>query len=158
MLSSQSEWLGNYTAAGVTAITLWADNAAGSPLGLRIAFDGPGGWFYSALQTITDSTGGADWTLLSFNLAPANFTYATGSGGTANFADTMAGVTRLEIFGGASSVIYKGADLLEAGTSSNTVSVDNISAIPEPSAFAFVLAGLAFAVTTRRCPHSACGG
>ena len=151
MRSSLSEWLGNYTAAGVTGITLWADNAAGSPLGLRIAFDGPGGWFYSAPQTITNSTGGADWTPLTFNLAPVNFTHATGSGGTADFASTMGNVTRFEIFGGAGPVIFRGGgDLVEAGTSSNTVRVDNISAIPEPSALALGIAGFALAATTRR--------
>lgn len=151
MLSSEAEWLGNYAAAGVSAISLWADNSAGDPLGLRIAFDGPGGWFYSGLQTVTDSTGGADWTQLTYNLTAENFTYASGSGGTANFASTMAAVSRFEIFGGASAVLYRGGgDLLEAGTSSNTVRIDQITAVPEPSAIVFGLAGLLCATIARR--------
>lgn len=158
MLSNQSEWLGNYTAAGVTAITLWADNAAGAPLGLRIGFDGPGGWFYSGPQTITNATGGSDWTRLSFNLAPADFTYAAGSGGTANFASTMAGVTRFEIFGGNGVTYAAGGDLLRPDTSANTVRIDNIAAIPEPSVFALGLGGLAFAAAVRRRPSPASRG
>ena len=151
MFSNQSEWLGNYNAAGITSINLAADNATGSPLAVRIAFDGPGGWFYSAPQTITNSTAGADWTVLSFGLAPANFTYAAGSGGTANFASTMANVARFEIFGGTGLVTFAaGGDLLRADTSSNSIRIDNISAIPEPSAFALALAGLSLAAAARR--------
>ncbi|MCX6972129.1 MAG: hypothetical protein NTV93_18535 [Verrucomicrobia bacterium] len=58
----------------------YADNRAGSPLAVRIAFNGLGGWFYSGAQTITNSTGGADWTLLSFSLDAGSFTYVSGSG------------------------------------------------------------------------------
>src|SRR5205085_11345193 len=107
MFSSDADWQGNYTAADVTGINLWADEQVGTSLSLRIGFFGPGGWFYSTSgQTITNSTGGPDWTLLTFNLSAANFTYVPGSGGTAVFAATMAGVTRLEIFGGSGSITY----------------------------------------------------
>src|SRR5205807_7775993 len=106
-------------------------------------FFGPGGWFYSSTgQTSTNSTGGPDWTLLTFNLSAANFTYVPGSGGTAVFAATMAGVTRFEIFGGSGSITYHSSgNIIEAGASTNTVGIDQISAVPEPSEIVLELVG-----------------
>lgn len=150
MLTSHSDWLGNYNDADVTAVTFWADNAVGSSLGLRIAFNGPGGWFYSAPQSVTDSTTSADWTQLSYNLISENFTYAEGSGGTGNFASTMESVTRFEIFGGPGAVSFRNVGLLQAGNSSNTIRIDQITAVPEPSVLVSGLAGLALATMFRR--------
>lgn len=135
MWNSQSKWLGNYTSAGVTGINLWANVSAGStPVSMRIAFDGPGGWFYSAAQSVS-----AGWSEYSFSLAETNFTYATSSGGTTNFSSTMSGVTRFEILAGGGSVTYRGnGDLLQAGSSVNTILVDNIGAVPEPSTYALL--------------------
>ena len=137
MWNSQSQWLGDYTAAGVTGINLWANVSAGTaPVSMRIAFDGPGGWFYSAAQSV-----GTGWNQYSFSLAATNFTYATGSGGTSLFSGTMAGVTRFEILSGGGSVTYRSSgDLVQAGNSVNTILVDNIGAVPEPSTYALLLA------------------
>ena len=101
-----------------------------------IAFDGPGGWFYSAAQNV-----GAGWSQYTFSLAATNFTYATNSGGTTNFSSTMAGVTRFEILAGGGSVTYRSSgDLVQAGNSVNTVLVDNIGAVPESSTYTLLLA------------------
>jgi len=138
MLNTQSDWTGNYGGAGVSAITFAAEVTAGSNLGIRIGFDGPGGWFYSAVQTVD-----AGWNQYTFNLTAGLFTYATGSGGSANFADTMSNVTRFEIFGGPGSVTWRsGGDLLQAGNSTATLSIDSIQAVPEPASLALVLLGL----------------
>jgi hypothetical protein len=136
MWSGQSQWLGDYTSAGVTGISLWANVSAGTaPVSMRVAFDGPGGWFYSAAQGV-----GAGWTEYSYSLAPTNFTYAAGSGGTGVLAGTMSGVTRFSILAGGGSVSYRAnGDLLHAGTSVNTILVDNIGAVPEPSTCALLL-------------------
>ena len=136
MWSGQSQWLGDYISAGVNGISLWANVSAGTaPVSMRVAFDGPGGWFYSAAQGV-----GAGWTEYAFSLAPANFTYAAGSGGTGVLAGTMSGVTRFSILAGGGSVSYRAnGDLLQAGTSVNTILVDNIGAVPEPSTCALLL-------------------
>jgi hypothetical protein len=135
MWNNESKWLGNYTSAGVTGISLWANVSAGTtPVSMRIAFDGPGGWFYSAAQSVS-----AGWSEYSFSLEETNFTYATSSGGTTNFSSTMSGVTRFEILAGGGSVTYRSSgDLLQAGTSVNTILVDNIGAIPEPTTYALL--------------------
>lgn len=136
MWSGQSQWLGDYISAGVTGISLWANVSAGTaPVSMRIAFDGPGGWFYSVAQGVV-----AGWTEYSFSLAPTNFTYAAGSGGTGVLAGTMSGVTRFSILAGGGGVSYRAnGDLLQAGTSVNTILVDNIGAVPEPSTCALLL-------------------
>ena len=140
MWNDQSQWLGNYTAAGVTGINLLANVSAGSsPVSMRIAFNGPGGWFYSASRSASSG-----WNPYSFALDPATFTYAAGSGGTGTFADTMSGVSRFEILAGAGGVSYRSSgNLLQAGTSTNTILFDNIAAVPEPSTYVTAIAGLA---------------
>ena len=147
MWNSQSQWLGDYTAAGVTGISLWANvNAGTAPVSMRIAFDGPGGWFYSAAQSV-----GAGWSQYSFSLAATNFTYATSSGGTTNFSSTMSGVTRFEVLAGGGSVTYRSSgDLLQAGNSVNTILLDNIGAVPEPSTYALLAMSAAGALWLAR--------
>lgn len=141
MWSDDGKWQGDYLAAGVTGISLWANVSAGtSPVSMRIAFDGPGGWFTSTAQSV-----GAGWADYDFVLDAANFTHVVGSGGTGLFASTMGGVTRFEVLSGGGSVGYRaGGDIVQAGASVNTILIDNIEAVPEPSTYALLaLAGAA---------------
>lgn len=136
MWSDESKWQGDYFSAGVTGISLWANVSAGSnPVSMRIAFDGPGGWFASSAQSV-----GAGWSNYTFAITPANFAYVSSSGGTGLFSNTLAGVTRFEILAGGGSVSYRSnGDIVQAGTSVNTILVDNIGAVPEPSTYALLL-------------------
>jgi hypothetical protein len=138
MWNDQTRWQGDYTAAGVTGISLAANVSAGSsPVSMRIAFDGPGGWFTSAPVSV-----GGGWNTYSFSLTPAGFTHVAAGGGTGTFADTMAGVTRFEVLSGIGAVGYRsGGDIVQAGNSTNTILIDNIAAVPEPSALPLVAAG-----------------
>lgn len=140
MWNDQPRWQGDYTAAGVTGISLAANVSSGSsPVSMRIAFDGPGGWFASSSVSV-----GGGWNTYSFSLTQADFTHVAAGGGTGTFADTMAAVTRFEVLSGAGAVGYQVAgDFLQAGTSTNTILIDNIAAVPEPSTTVIALAGLA---------------
>jgi hypothetical protein len=154
MWSDESKWQGDYLAAGVTGINLWANVSAGtSPVALRIAFDGPGGWFYSSAQNV-----GAGWASYSFDLISADFTYVAGSGGTGLFANTFSNVSRFEILAGAGAVGYRsGGDIVQAGASVNTILIDDIGAVPEPSTYALLLmtgAGALWWARRRRRPTS----
>ena len=146
MWTEQSDWTGNYSTAGITEISLEAKVSSGtSPVNLRVAFDGSGGWFYSSILSI-----GANWDTYRFSLDPSNFTYATGSGGTGSFAATLASVSRFEILAGPGGVSYRsGGDLLQAGTSVNTIQFDNIRAIPEPGTGSLLLLGVLLAAGRR---------
>lgn len=138
MWSDNGKWQGDYLSAGVTGISLWANVSAGSsPVSMRIAFDGPGGWFASSAQSV-----GAGWANYAFALVSSNFTYIPSSGGTGLFSNTLAGVTRFEILAGSGSVSYRNnGDIVQAGNSVNTILVDNIGAVPEPSTYALMLMG-----------------
>lgn len=149
MWNDGAQWQGNYPTAGVTAITMEANVSSGtSPVSVRVAFGGNGGWFYSDPQSVTSG-----WNDYSFSLSEPNFTYAAGSGGTGTFSDTMSSVTRFEVFAGAGSVLYRGSNPhLQTGLSTNTVLLDNISAVPEPQGLLWALAGVSMtgALLTRR--------
>jgi hypothetical protein len=148
MWTEHSDWTGNYTSAGITEISLEAKVSSGTgPVNLRVAFDGPGGWFYYSTPTPSD----VNWNALRFFLDSSNFTYATGSGGSGVYQDTFSAVTRFEILAGGGAVSYRsGGDLLQAGTSSNTIFIDNISAVPEPSALSLLTIGLSGLAMMRR--------
>ena len=65
----------------------------------------------------------------------------SGSGGTETFAETIGGVTRFEVLAGAAPLSYQsGGGFLQAGTSVNTILIDDIAAVPEPGGVAVVLA------------------
>ena len=140
MWNDGARWQGNYAAAGVTGISLAATvSAGGSPVDMRVAFDGPGGWFFSSPLSI-----GAGWSTYSFSLSQSDFTHVAAGGGTGSFSDTMAAVTRFEVLSGADAVSYRsGGDILQAGTSTNTILIDDITAVPEPHAVLLSVAGLA---------------
>ncbi len=147
MWTSHADWTGNYLSAGITGISLWTNVSSGtSPVSLRVAFDGAGGWFYSSALSI-----GSGWNAQLFSLNSANFTYAAGSGGTGLYNDTFSGVTRFEILAGGGAVSYRaGGDLLQAGTSANTILVDNITVVPEPSTLSLLVIGLGMVLPQRR--------
>lgn len=151
MWNGQARWLGNYTSAGVTGISLAANVSTGSsPVSMRIAFDGPGGWFSSSPVSV-----GGGWNTYSFSLTQAGFTHIAAGGGTGTFADTMAAVTRFEVLAGAGAVGYRSSgDIVQAGASTNTILIDNIAAVPEPAAVTLAAVGLAAVIgglVRRRC-------
>ncbi len=148
MWNDGTQWQGDYPAAGVTGIDLWANVDSGtSPVSMRIAFGGPGGWFASDAQSVTSG-----WNAYSFGLDAGGFSYVAGSGGTGTFADTIGGVSRFQVLAGNGSVGYKAGGFLESGTSVNTILIDDISAVPEPGVLALgMVASLAgYAVMVRR--------
>lgn len=135
-----NDWLGNYLAAGVTAVTLDAINLGTSDLQLRLYFNGPAG---SALSTTGLGLPAASgWTRLVFPLAPAALSGADAVG-------TLANVTELRLFHNDSPSFPPGAVLA-------TLGIDNISAVPEPGPLALWAAaaglGLVMRHRTRRAP------
>lgn len=147
MWSEQSDWTGDYTAAGVNQISLWADGRTGNDIQMWLGFDGPGGWFFTPGQTIFTAD---DWKRFEFDIAASDLIYANNSGGSQIAADTLSNVTRFEIFAGSGSVSYANrGDLLRADRSNNVIWLDNIAAVPEPSS-AILLLGMAVLGLARR--------
>ncbi len=146
MLSQEFDWTGDYVDASVTGISLWADGRTGVDLPFWLGFNGPGGWFFTAAQTITTED---DWERFVFDVSPESLSHLAASGGTGNAVDTMSEVSRFEIFAGPGPVSFGvNGNLLRAGESNNVVWLDNIAAIPEPSTA--LLGGLAMTLLLGR--------
>ncbi len=122
-----SSWTGNYTAAGVTGIATDMRNTGTNTLLFRIAFNGPGGWFVTPPSPVAAFTG---WVHLEFDILPSSLLNVEGS----DAAATMAAVSEVRILH-SSVVDFRGARV------SASFMVDDIEAIPEPSAW--VLAAMA---------------
>ena len=133
---NETLWTGDYTTAGIFSMTADLRNMGTNTLSMRLAFNGPGGWFVTTVAPVTAFSG---WTSQVFDIRPA----ALVSAGGADAAATLAGVSELRILHSA-AVDYRGAKV------SSSFMVDNVRAIPEPSAVLLIgLAGL-FCVSRKR--------
>jgi hypothetical protein len=121
LIFNTSSWTGNYTAAGITGITADMRNTGTNTLSFRLAFNGPGGWFVTPASPVAAFTG---WVQLEFDIRPFSLLNLEGS----DAAATMAAVSQMRILH-SSAVDFRGAQL------SGSFLVDDIEAIPEPSAW-----------------------
>ncbi len=117
---NETLWTGNYTTAGILSLTADLRNNATTTLSMRLAFNGPGGWFVTQVAPVTAFSG---WTGQVFDVCPV----ALVSAGGGDAAATLAAVSELRILHSA-AVDYRGAKV------SSSFLVDNVRAIPEPSA------------------------
>jgi len=84
-----SQWSGNYITANIVNISMRVRNSGSNLLQLRLAFNGPAGWFVST-NPINIPPDGV-WKLISFSIHPADLT------GTGDANVTLSGVTALRI-------------------------------------------------------------
>jgi hypothetical protein len=119
LIFNTASWAGNYTAAGVTGLSVDIRNTGSNSLSFRLAFNGPGGWFVTSAAPVAAFTG---WVHLEFDLHPSSLVRVEGS----DAASTMAAVTEVRILH-TTAVNFRGAQL------ASSFMVDEIAAIPEPS-------------------------
>jgi hypothetical protein len=133
MWNNGSKWTGDYSAAGVHAISLQVDNRTGfgSDLPLRIAFQGPGGWFASTPQTVSDATASNEWRLLTFLLEAGSFAYVPGSGGNQDWVSTLSAVSTFQILVSSGMPRAKGGHLAGSEVVAD-LHFDDIRAEPAP--------------------------
>lgn len=138
-----TQWQGDYTGAGVSSISLDANNlteAGGESLHLRIAFNGEGGWFTSQPVELSPQSG---WTQLTFNIGLADLVHA--GEGSEEYEETMSEVTRFQIISlgpNAAFDIGSGSGLRGEAILAS-LGIDNIQAIgvPEPESLFFLSIG-----------------
>jgi hypothetical protein len=124
---NRSTWVGNFSSEGITSITMDLRNLGTSSLSIRIAFNGPGGWWVTAAESVPAFAG---WANHAFDIRATSL--LASDGGT-SAAATLADVTEMRILH-SPSPDHTGVAL------SSTMLIDNVTAVPEPPAL-FLLAG-----------------
>jgi hypothetical protein len=150
---NQTQWGGDFLAAGVTAVEFDANVFATSdPIALRIGIYGPGGFFSSSNATSITSGG---WSHYVISLTESDLTYAPGSGpggtlppGTGVFADTLSAVTKFVVRHDSGPTPT--ANGFHPQHVTTTIGLDNIHAVPEPSAFLLAWLAIVSAIATGR--------
>jgi hypothetical protein len=118
---NNTTWTGDFTSAGVVTITADLRNLGTSALSVRIAFNGPGGWWITAAEAVPTFAG---WSSHDFDIRASAL--VASDGGTSAVA-TLADVTEMRIL--------HSPDPDHTGTTlSSTMLIDNVTAVPEPSA------------------------
>jgi len=136
-----SQWLGNYSGAGVTGIGMDLANFGTSPLSMRLAFfiSRPVGYSTTlAFSLPADS----NWHHAFFPLSAANFT-AVGSPST-SFDNLLTNFT------GQLRILDSSSPSVEGDVIAAVLGVDNVQAVPEPSTLALVGAALLVIFIGRR--------
>lgn len=159
--TSDSDWTGNYLSPtegpAIAGVSYWADNRSGSAtdLALRVAFDGPGGWFVSDAIVLEDQIPGTnEWTRHEFDFASSNFLWVGGSGGTQVFDDTLSDVTRFQLLHSVAFPTFAAnGDVLRGESIVSDLRLDGFRAVavPEPGSLAVVsLLGMGACLRRRR--------
>jgi hypothetical protein len=136
---NDSTWTGNFTAAGVTAIRADLRNLGATDLLLRIQLEGAGGKFQSVQGFPLPA--GSGWTEAVFPLGGADLT-GENIGGVVLSA-TLAQVFKLRI-------LHAATPAFPPETVVGDLGVDNLTAVPEPSAALLAGLGAALALALRR--------
>lgn len=114
-------WTGDFSGEGVDAIAADLRNLGTSSLSVRIAFNGPGGWWITAAESVPAFAG---WGSHLFDIRATSL---VASDGATSAAATLADVTEMRILH-APNPDHTGVAL------SSTMLIDNVTAVPEPSA------------------------
>lgn len=134
LVFNDSTWTGDYPGQGITHLQVDLRNGGSTALQMRLAFNGPGGWFVTPAKTVTAFSG---WNPLLFDIRPGSLVGAGGS----NANTTLSAVTELRVIH-SSTVSFRGAAV------SGTFLLDNVRAVPEPECL--VLTSLAGCLLARR--------
>jgi hypothetical protein len=124
----------DYIAAGITALGMDVDNLGSTEIDLRLFIVGTSGASVVSKDAIVVAPGGG-WQHLSFSLAPSAFTTSPN--------DVLSSVAQIRLFHGTSPA-FPGQNIAAQ------LGVDNVSAVPEPTVWMSLAAGLALLRARRR--------
>jgi hypothetical protein len=121
IMFNQSQWTGDFNAAGVTRIEMRVANLGTTPLSVRIAF--AGGFSQFGSTSAVELPAGSGWQRAVFNLTSAAITTLSGP---ATVAEALASVTEVRILSAAGGPAYNGDGLV------SSLGVDSIRALRQP--------------------------
>ena len=149
VIVNTAQWTGNFTAAGVTNLLMDVRNENDFPLALRIGFaqgalgsGGAGDTYVSATAASVPSDG--QWHRVALSLAPGSFVpHTANSNPTPDAGAALAAVSHFRI-------LHNPAANFLGANGPATFYVDNIRAVPEPTAWALAAGGLGLLEVRRR--------
>lgn len=136
-----SQWTGDYTAAGVTAIAMDLENLGDTQLSIRVMLADPAGGPPADLAVSTAPIvldPGSGWHSVVLPVTAGSLTAGVGTVDAA-----LSGATELRIYHG-TSASFPGGPIAAA------LGVDNIRAVPEAGTAPLVAVGLALVARVRR--------
>ncbi|BCX47994.1 hypothetical protein HAHE_19020 [Haloferula helveola] len=133
---NEVDWAGDYLGAGIHALTMDLRNQSSISSYIRVAVNGPGGWFVTPAQELGRFS---TWTSASFDLTPGSLIDVGGS----DAAATLGNVTEIRI-------LHSTTDSFRGETGLRTLRVDNIQAVPEPSVGLLALGAALFSFRRRK--------
>ena len=139
-----AQWSGDYTAEGVTNISLEARNLSGRDVTVRLAAEGGGGAFSTITGYLLPANSG--WQSLSFDIAPIDWTTVAGGGAVApgtNIAATLSSMNTLRI-------VDSAVPSFTGDTGAGELLIDNIQAVPEPGTISMAMLLGALGLRCRR--------
>jgi hypothetical protein len=138
---NQTQWTGDYTAAGVGRISFDLNNFGPSPVALRISILTTVATFTTTNEVVLPPNSG--WVTAEFLLDPVAMTR---TGGTGTFAQAMANVGKLLIRHDPDPISPSG----QRNGVAATLGIDNVTALPEPGLVGALAAGSALLAAWHR--------
>jgi hypothetical protein len=136
---NSTNWIGNFTAAGVTRMDVRMANLGTTALSMRVGIEDQAGARYVSTNAISLAPDG-QWHSLSFGLTPDDLSHDRGVDSAAQALATVSSFR----FMSASNATFQG-DVM-----ASTLGIDNIHAVPEPGAVGFVAGVMGLALRRGR--------
>lgn len=136
--NTTSDWIGDYIAAGITAVTMDLNNTGSLTLSIRLGLSGTGSNRWTSTNAVVLTPGQSGTFRFEINSS------ALSAAGGSDLNAALTNVTQVRILHNASAGDFRGANVAGEFT------VDNITLAPEPSATAMGALGMIFVLLKRR--------
>jgi hypothetical protein len=131
VMYNQSQWTGDYIAAGITRIQADMANFGSSALSMRISIEQNFGNIFASTNAVNLPADG-QWYSVVFDLTASDMSFVSGS---LSLNDVLGGVDEMRILSAAGGPTHMGDSIVA------NLGVDNIRAVPAPGALSLLAFG-----------------